>query len=573
MIAALGRGALVLAAVGLGCGGAGVASTPRRLHPLPEPPLGDPAALGRGYLEQVYQRVRPHWRQFLDDCRRRLPPSHPLNDRHLEATASLRVDADGVIVDAALASSGQAAFDAAVRELLADVAPLPAPPVTLRSDDELTHLRWLFARDHRAAGPGTAEVVLDRWPAVRAVPALLARGELVEAAARVLAEAPGPEGTRLSREVLGAIALAEAADGQGLARERAVAALAAVEAPAAIELVRELVATATPVPGQASASGEPALALAAAAAVAERDPALAAATAQAVLAAATARPTLAQAAAELLGRLGRADDAIRTVTPWLAGGGDLARTGWQVLAIGDGPLTPALATSLRAALAAAGDDELRRAACAAAHRAPVAATRRALVAAARARELATRRACVRALGTFVDDAAVARSLARALDDRDDELRAAAVVALARLGPASRHAPRLGELGGRAALERAAVAEATASWRTDDELDAWLGDDSPAVRAAAAAELVRRGAGAGALVRLAADPSVEVRRVVASLGGALLDDPVVEVRQAAWEASARADLATAARAALARLASATSDERVRLAVAVLAPAAP
>ena len=59
---------------------------------------------------------------------------------------------DGKLVEEhPLTQSGNGDFETAIRDVLADAAPLPAPPRALASDDELVHVRWQFARDRRAA--------------------------------------------------------------------------------------------------------------------------------------------------------------------------------------------------------------------------------------------------------------------------------------------------------------------------------------------------------------------------------------------------------------------------------------
>ena len=127
----------------------------RRL--LPPAPI-DQKARGAAYLTAVAMQLQPGWGQFLDDCRLRLPAGHALNQMGLAATAVLVVDRRGAIVDVELDSSGNADFDRAVKDAIADAGPLVPPPPELISDDERVHLRWLFARDRRQAGPATAAV-------------------------------------------------------------------------------------------------------------------------------------------------------------------------------------------------------------------------------------------------------------------------------------------------------------------------------------------------------------------------------------------------------------------------------
>lgn len=156
-----------------------------RLRP---PPLIDPDARGATYLSAVALQLQPGWGQFLDDCRLRLPARHPLNDLALTATAELVIDGRGGVVEVKLASSGNADFDSAVGDAVRDANPLPAPPRALWSDDDRVHLRWLFARDRRQAGPATASIVDLQLPVVGVVERLIAARDLARAARRVLSE-------------------------------------------------------------------------------------------------------------------------------------------------------------------------------------------------------------------------------------------------------------------------------------------------------------------------------------------------------------------------------------------------
>jgi hypothetical protein len=150
---------------------------PTEFTPPPKlgaPPPSDPRAFGHAYLEQVYDGIVEPWTQFLEDCRRRLPPSHPLNDPTLAATAELTIDPSGALVALAIDGSGKDDFDAAVGGVVRDRAPYPRPLPGLLSDDGRLHLRWRFARDVRQAGVAGAEVVVVEWGIERAVPKLLA---------------------------------------------------------------------------------------------------------------------------------------------------------------------------------------------------------------------------------------------------------------------------------------------------------------------------------------------------------------------------------------------------------------
>ena len=108
---------------------------------LPSPLPVDPGARGAAYLNQVALQLEPGWGQFLDDCRLRLGKTHPLNQVTLAATAQFLVDAQGGTSALEITSSGNADFDQAVRDAIADADPLAPPPADLMSDDDHVHLR------------------------------------------------------------------------------------------------------------------------------------------------------------------------------------------------------------------------------------------------------------------------------------------------------------------------------------------------------------------------------------------------------------------------------------------------
>ncbi len=185
-----------LVAVAVGC----TPVTPResvvpaagaRAPRLPPPPVLDHGAPDAAYRTAVAVQLQRPWGQFLEDCRIRLSATDPLNQMALATTADLTIDAGGKVVDVALAGSGNADFDRAVRQVIVDAAPLPPPPVELRSDDDRLHLRWLFARDRRQAGPVTSSVVEVVLPIAEVTANLLEAGDLARAARRIKREPAG----------------------------------------------------------------------------------------------------------------------------------------------------------------------------------------------------------------------------------------------------------------------------------------------------------------------------------------------------------------------------------------------
>ncbi|MBE7448756.1 MAG: TonB C-terminal domain-containing protein [Kofleriaceae bacterium] len=151
--------------------------------PLGPPPAADPRALGARYLDLVHRRIGEGWTAFLEDCRLRLPPSHPLNSPTLVATAGLTVDVQGNVLEVTLLRpSGNPDFDDVVRAVATDAGPLPPPERALLSDDDRVYLTWSFARDERQAGAATASLRRIEWSLDRAVPRFLAERNLAEAA-------------------------------------------------------------------------------------------------------------------------------------------------------------------------------------------------------------------------------------------------------------------------------------------------------------------------------------------------------------------------------------------------------
>lgn len=234
--------ALSASALVMGCPGGGTPPGSGEIGPpvptdfTPPPPLGaEPPPpddlVGRPWLEAVHERLFAGWSQgFLEQCRVYLPPSHVLNNMSLAATIELAVLPDGRLAEArVVAPSGTADFDAAALALVRDVAPYPAPPQDLLSDDGRLHVSWLFARDQRQAALAGARIEQKRYVASKAVPELLVAGRWDEAARRIAEAARSGDPTAvvgLAGDVAARVielALVDSASGQ----MRADAALAA----------------------------------------------------------------------------------------------------------------------------------------------------------------------------------------------------------------------------------------------------------------------------------------------------------------------------------------------------------
>ena len=543
----------LLAVVALvGCGGAAaapvlVASSAR----LPPPVPVDPRARGADYLTAVAAQLEPRWSAFLEDCRLRLPANHPLNAMALAATFELAIGRDGRIVERhQTATSGNGDFDTAVSDVLADASPLPAPPAELASDDELVHLRWLFARDRRQAGPATARLVDLELPLAAAVDSLLGRGELARAARRIAAAPDTAERATAAERVMIA-ALREALAGPDTAgRRTAVEACGRARVDQLAASVRALLAATT----------DPDLRLAAIAAAG----ALGDRTAAPVLAAALRddlvhAPQIALARVAALVAIGRGDTAADVVRAALDDGpspGALAALG-VLGAIGLAP--PALGARL-AAWFSDGDAATRGAVCAALPGAAPAAAGGLILRGLRDAEATVRATCADAAGRAGrarPDAATLRRLRELAHDRDRSVRARAVAAVAALDPA--HPVRAAD---DPAPEVRAAAAPVAS---EPELVALLGDPAPEVRAAALRALGDR---AGEAARRAA---VDPAPVVRSAAIVAIADPDALSRLAADDSPEVATAALIRLTALRGRAAATSPLLDRLAEAP--PASP
>jgi HEAT repeat protein len=488
---------LVLVALA-GCAGhaapqpALVASSAR----LAPPAAIDPAVPGASYLAAVAAQIEPRWTVFLEDCRLRLPAGHPLNRPALVAAFDLAVRRDGrIAVQHEVETSGNGDFDTAVADVLADAAPLPAPPDELVADDDLVHLRWQFARDRRQAGPATARVVRVELPLAGAVDGLLGRGEIARAARRVAAAPEAATGRALAAQRVMIAALGEALGSpDGAARRTAVEACGRASVDELAAAVRALLTAAT----------DPDLRLAAivaAAALGDRaaGPALLAALRDDL----AHEPRIARARIAALVAIGRAGDAADAVRAVLAAGPSPA----ALAALGLVPI-PAIGPRL-AVWSARGDAALRGAVCAALPGAAPASAVALIARGLRDADATVRATCADAAGRedrARPDPATLRRLRELARDRDRTVRARAIAALAALAPA--HPVR--------AVEDPApeVRAAFAAVATDAELAVLVTDRTPEVRAAALAALGDR-AGDAAL-RACGDPSPVVRGAAIAL---------------------------------------------------------
>jgi len=563
------RFALVLGAVACGHPAAPLTpaplTAPRLLPPLP----ADPSARGAAYLNQVALQLQPGWGQFLDDCRLRLPGNHPLNTMTLAATVDVAVDRRGRIGDIELHGSGNADFDQAVRDALADAQPLASPPEDLLSDDDRVHLRWLFARDRRQAGPATAEVRQVDLPVAEVVHRLVEAGDLVRAARRAARAPAGDERTAAIQSIMND-ALAEAlGSADGATRRAAVAAIGRAHLRQLAPEVRGMLRATTDTELRLIAIGTT---------LALEDADAAPLMLQQLPADLPDHPRLALAETRALVGLGHAADAAAALASDLAGTDKPHVIALQALALAP---VPALANKL-ADWMQHGDAHTRAGVCGAlgGPGGDLALLARGL----RDPDASVRAACSDAVRGRASDPKAARLVPRIRElarDRDRQVRAHALAAIVALDPAH----LVSAVADPAAEVRAAFATALATTlpsEAEADLRDLIDDRDADVRAAAWGALVALAAAppdraqlaaravrdAAPSVRLAALPAVDDDAALARLA---TSDDSPDVRTAATvQLAGRRGRAASEQALLERLAGAppASADRVRVALAWL-----
>ncbi len=557
---------------------------------LDAPDVPDPQALGLAYLELLAPRIGAGWQQFIEDCRLRLPPAHPLNSPTLATSLGLVIDPQGRLVDVSMVTaSGNQDFDEAALAVIGDAGPFPAPDRAALSDDGNVYVTWLLARDRRQAGVATARLDRVEWSIDRAVPHFLATGDVTEAARRVVAAATAagelerPRVVELAAQVMiGAVTEGLASADVGVQR-LAIDAAAHGRVLAAAPALRSIATGAIDV-------GQRGAALAALAMIGDRD---AVASLTTVLATDQgANVELTGGAARALVALGAGDVVAHQVAAWLELGrrshDAAARTAtWAAVVTGAVVPVPSAIADWRR-LAVDHDLSLRGAACRAAGSLPNedaawGVTRRGIGDA----DASVRASCAQAIAAAARaggrSPAATRLVIGLLKDRDERVRAAAVAALAALDPSRAGKELPAVAGDRSPAVAAALAGAWGPLpgpAAFANLAALAGHEQPAVRAAAIAALAARGDDASQerLRALAGDvePALRAQAVAALHDRAALEaaatdpDPGVRVAAAGQVIAVRGRADSLIDVASAIAASPpSSPERVRLAGAWLA----
>lgn len=553
--------------------------------PLPPPPAADGKVFGARYLDLAYARIGDDWTAFLEDCRLRLPPQHPLNDATLAATAGITLDAQGHVVEVTLLDrSGNADFDEVARAVASDAGPFPPPGRTLLSDDDRLYLTWLFARDERQAGAATASLRRVEWPIDRAVPKYLGDGNLTEASRRVASAAAGGDAAQakvlgFAERVMTAVVREGLASPDPAVQRLAIAAAGAARISSAARELRSIADGALDVGLRAAAidalaaigdlDAAPMLAM-----ILDRDQG--------------ANTELTGAAARGLARLGGQARLGEIVVAWFAAGkpgktpAERARTWAALIAAGQAPVPAAIPDVNR--MLADREPVVRAAACRAlgaavgADAAAWKGLRKGLADA----DASVRATCVNAIA----DAAAAGTRSRAtfwqvaplLKDRDERVRAAAVLAVLRLEPDRAATELTAASRDKSPVVLASLAEAWVRTGSGAKTAALLAHESPAVRQAAARALLAGDDKAKAMLaaRVDLEPALRLLALAVTSDRSALEaastDPEPSIRTAAaarlvvlrGRADTVADVASQVAGA-----PPASAERVRLAGAWLA----
>lgn len=515
-----------------GCTSTAPASPPR--PPVAQftasPPLGPAPALPEAadnadLLAALYEQLRPGWDSFLEDCRTRLAPEHPLNRSDLLVRLRVVLDASGHLDDLQIVdSSGVAEFDRAAVEVVRDASPFAAPARQHLSDDGRVHVTWAFARDVRQASPVYAEVLRVTWPIEDVVARLIELGDLAEAATRLAgsidsALAEGPVGDTDRARMIGALDQLSVAvvkhalaDGDRMALAHAVSAVQAGQVRQLLPALRKLAGGVTDASVRAAAAralGE----------MGDRDamPVLR----QLVLD--TSSPVeVVSAAITAMIDLGAAAELREQAATDLMADDDAIR--WRGLLIASHVAVPDQRELLTQRMGGTSDGRLERLAAAQALGAIAGAggvvgqeALSALLDHLTSKDAAIRAASCRAIAAAAsagaESAPAYRKSVRLLADRDERVRAAAITAAVALD-SKRFANAMGRLRGESSeIVLVALADALAEVpgvRAKKRLSQLVRHDQAAVRRAAAGALLTRDEGPAMAAGLLEHPDADIR---------------------------------------------------------------
>jgi HEAT repeat protein len=416
----------VVAALAIGACG----PPPPPLPPPPPPPVEPElpaeglAPEVRAYVKVLHERIHPRWTEFLEALR--IPKEPWYSDPKLEALVAISIDPTGRPAGVWLAQGSQAPrFDLRAVQVVLESSPFPPPPATMRSDDGFARLVWRFARGAHTCSPVGVALQRERWELSRILPLLATQRRYEDARIRIEDALDRKEaGPEVARAYARALLWAHLHEADRDLRVIATLGLSVSSDPEAHEALRHLVAAeAELAPRAVRALGR----------IADRE------DAEVLVRTVKRNDGLASVeAAPLAARLGRGADVVKALEPSLMGSDALARA--------------------RALRALARLDDVR--------------TLPLLLRLAQNRDLErdARLRAIEALGRTRSEEA-ARALAKLDRELDGQIRAAALVAMARTG-------RL---------------RARAQVLAHDRLK----DPSPSMRAAAAVALISAGEGPGA----------------------------------------------------------------------------
>jgi TonB family protein len=100
------------------------------------------------YLNAMHNRIHPIFADSFLDSLDRLPPTHPMNDRHLITKLEIVLTKEGHLHKmGVVGTSGITAFDIAALDAVSRASPFGPAPSAIISPDGNVYLHWEFHRD------------------------------------------------------------------------------------------------------------------------------------------------------------------------------------------------------------------------------------------------------------------------------------------------------------------------------------------------------------------------------------------------------------------------------------------